>query len=547
MSNQNPVPDLPETYYRDNFHCLVSTVAEQYSDLLTVQETHWYNTYLALSEPAQCLYVRLLTRRGPLFRRDKIHYSEIKALPNAFDELDKAKLVTLQPADITHHDFCNLFTKPELINTFDFLSDFKQAKKAEVVEQVILHQPDLAPYSCELLKVHHNEHLAVFFLLFFGNTHQDLSQFVLTDIGIHQFEDYPIDSAYRLFQRREHIDEWLSLSQQADTYWQYKEAKDLSAIATMQSDLPSAFDWRPLERKRQRLINHIARDLERIGLHDAHSLEQALTLFQQSDREPSRERQIRILDKQGNSKRALALAQQILEAPQNEEEADVAATLCHRLLNKLGDKQPPRRKPSFASEKLQLAQQQSCVELDVAAHYQQLGWQSYYVENTLLCGLFGLVMWDIIFSAQQGAFLNPFQRSPKDMFSRDFYLTRKQLVDQRLLELENGDWKNWLTVYTSKKGISNDWVHWGLITEEIIEKAVSTIPVKALTAIFKRILFDPKNNRSGFPDLVLFKDGEYCLAEVKGPGDTLQSNQIRWLKMFKQHAITAKVVYVEWL
>ncbi|PSW14352.1 VRR-NUC domain-containing protein [Photobacterium rosenbergii] len=546
MNTQATSPDLPETYYRDNFHCLVSTVADQYSDLLTAQETLWYNTYLALTEPAQCLYIRLLTRKGPLFRRDKIHYPEIKLLATAFEELDHVGLISLQPADISHSDFCQLFTKPELLSTFDFLSGSKQAKKAEIVEQVIQHHPDLTFYSSEILKVHYAEHLSVFCLLFFGNTHQDLSQFVLADIGIQQFEHYPIDTAFRLFQHREHIDNWLALSEKADIYWQHKEAKETQAIAEMQSDLPGAFDWKPLERKRQRLINHIARDLERLGNHDSNRLDQALTLFQQSERAPSRERQIRILDKQGETKQALDLVKRVLTTPQNEEEADVADVLNHRLLNKLGDKQPPRRKPKFDSEKLKLIQQQLCVELDVAAYYQQQGWQAYYLENTLFCGLFGLAMWDIIFSAQQGAFLNPFQRSPKDMFSSDFYLKRKQLIDKRLNDLESGEWDNWLAVYNAKQGLSNDWVHWGVFTEEILIKAVSAIPVLALTAIFKRILFDPRNNRSGFPDLALFKDGQYCLAEVKGPGDTLQNNQIRWLKMFEQHSIAAKVVYVEW-
>ena len=546
MSDQAVFPDLADTYYRDNFHCLVSTVIEQYSDLLSPAETLWCNTYFALSEAAQCLYIRLLTRKGPFFRRDKIRYPEIKLLPQAFTELNRVGLITLEPTDISHCEYCNLFTKPELISRFDFLSGYKQAKKAEIIEQVILHQPDLNHYSSDVLKVHNAEHLAVFCLLFFGNTHQDLSQFVLADIGIQQFESYPIDSAYRLFKHREHIDSWMALSKLADTYWQHKEAKDSQAIAEMQFDLPDAFDWQPLERKRQRLINHIARDLERLGNHDSNRLEQALTLFQHSDRAPSRERQIRILDKQGKSEQALALVKQILATPQNEEEADVADVLNHRLLNKLGDKQPPRRKPTFANEKLPLKQQQSCVELDVADYYQQQGWHAYFLENTLLCGLFGLALWDIIFSAQQGAFLNPFQRSPKDMFSRDFYLNRKQQIDERLNQLETGEWEDWLAVYNAKQGLSNDWIHWGLITEEIIINAISTIPITALTAIFKRILFDPKNNRSGFPDLALFKEGQYCLAEVKGPEIPCKVIKFDGLKCLSRHGITAKVVYVEW-
>ncbi|AJR08256.1 VRR-NUC domain-containing protein [Photobacterium gaetbulicola] len=543
----NDAPELPATYYRDNFHCLVNTVVEQYADLLTPQEHLWYRTYIALSKPAQCLYIRLLSRKGPYFRSDKLQYPEIAPLPDALAELNSTGMATLQPDTIPYREFCALYTKPELISRFDFLSSNKQAKKPDLVEQVINHQPDLSQHSRQILEVHHTQHLEVFFLLFFGNTHQDLSQFVLADIGIQRFENYPIDSAYRLFNRRQEIEDWLMLSAMTEQYWQHKESKELKAIADLQYALPDTYSWPPIEKKRQRLINHIARDIERLGNHAPERLEQARVLYQQSERAPSRERQVRILDKQGDMAQALAIAKQMLHSPFSEEEADVAEVLTHRLLNKIGDKQPPRKKPNFDNEQLQLNQQQSCVELDVAAYYQQQGWQPYYLENTLLCGLFGLAMWDIIFSAEHGAFLNPFQRSPKDMFTRDFYLSRQQKIDRRLAELNAKQWNDWLEVFRAKQGISNDWVHWGVLTEEIITQAVSAIPPKALTAIFRRILFDPRNNRSGFPDLILFKPGRYCFAEVKGPGDTLQSNQIRWLKMFQQQQITAKVVYVQWI
>ena len=39
------------------------------------------------------------------------------------------------------------------------------------------------------------------------------------------------------------------------------------------------------------------------------------------------------------------------------------------------------------------------------------------------------------------------------------------------------------------------------------------------------MLADLRNNCSGFPDLILFRDGQYELVEVKGPGDRLQINQ----------------------
>jgi hypothetical protein len=62
------------------------------------------------------------------------------------------------------------------------------------------------------------------------------------------------------------------------------------------------------------------------------------------------------------------------------------------------------------------------------------------------------------------------------------------------------------------------------------------------------MLFDPAQNRSGFPDLIALgtNKGEYSLIEVKGPGDALQDSQKRWLRYFKSHDIPSQVAWVEW-
>ena len=40
--------------------------------------------------------------------------------------------------------------------------------------------------------------------------------------------------------------------------------------------------------------------------------------------------------------------------------------------------------------------------------------------------------------------------------------------------------------------------------------------------------------------------GDYCLIEVKGPGDALQDSQKRWLRFFAQQGIPAAVAWVSW-
>ncbi|NQZ10656.1 MAG: VRR-NUC domain-containing protein, partial [Algicola sp.] len=41
-------------------------------------------------------------------------------------------------------------------------------------------------------------------------------------------------------------------------------------------------------------------------------------------------------------------------------------------------------------------------------------------------------------------------------------------------------------------------------------------------------------------------DGGYELVEVKGPGDRLQKNQLRWMQYFHQQGIRHRVVHVRW-
>jgi hypothetical protein len=62
------------------------------------------------------------------------------------------------------------------------------------------------------------------------------------------------------------------------------------------------------------------------------------------------------------------------------------------------------------------------------------------------------------------------------------------------------------------------------------------------------MLFDPGENRRGFPDLIALGEspGDYCLVEVKGPGDALQYSQKRWLRFFREQEIPAQVAWVVW-
>jgi hypothetical protein len=78
--------------------------------------------------------------------------------------------------------------------------------------------------------------------------------------------------------------------------------------------------------------------------------------------------------------------------------------------------------------------------------------------------------------------------------------------------------------------------------------ALDCIPAAHVKKWCERILADIKINRTGFPDLIQFWPAErrYKMIEVKGPGDRLQDNQLRWIDYCAAHDMPVAVCYLQW-
>ncbi|WP_305368557.1 VRR-NUC domain-containing protein [Photobacterium leiognathi] len=543
--------ELEQDYYLHNFNALLKTVAQYHSSLLSADEKRWLQSFYQLSTDAQMLLIRLLSRKGVLFRFNKLKYAEITNIEQAKDQLIQHGMISADISQlykqhvITLTDIFSLYTKPELLTLLPELVS-KTDKKNEIIMKI--EQYDDSEYLLSVINepvvmVQQQVLLAKFLLLFFGNSHQDLSQFVLSDLGLHKFESYPIDASTQLFHTVEQVDQWLALTQLSDLYWHAHDAKDYTEIATLSQSLPNKSAWVPLENKRQKLINHIARDLERNQQYNS-----ALALFRQSERTPSRERQARILMAQQQYQAAYDLVKDIQRHPRNEEEYEVSIRLEKKLAKSVN--QVFTAPETFTPTALQLQlvnPKQQRVEHCTAGYFESQGWTVFYLENQFLNSLFGLAMWDIIFAPIKGSFINPYQLAPLDMFSEEFYLKRQDLIDERLQAIEQGHFDGWQQHFEQKQGITNYWVHWELFSQQALTLALSHIPPSQLVAMFRRLLKDLRHHRSGMPDLIMFNDTGYQWVEVKGPGDKLQNHQLRWLSFFEQHQIPAQVAYVTYL
>ena len=545
------VIELPQGYYLSNFQEMIEYVVEQYADLLSPVELDFYQGFNNLSSSAKMLYVRMLTRKGNYFRQSKLQYAEIPDTNQSAQELAKIDFITI---DKNHEisPLLGLFNKPEWLAILSRLpveksrlADLKKLKRKmfdEVIHQLSLEIELPALIKEPIFHLKYSEVFETYKLLFFGNLNQDLTEFVLRDLGHYRFENYTIDKNARLFSSRQQIEQYLDyyrLTAELDQVL----GKDKDVITALHQSLPVPLDDKILDRRIQRVNLQLARQLERLN-----QLDQALVIYEQCQLPPARERRARILVKQSAIENALCLCNEIKESPVDESEAVFADDFGYRTAKKY---QFNWLKPLVyvpPDETITIVPTGQGVEIDVATHFQSQG-DCYFVENALFLSLFGLHFWDVFFAPVRGAFTNPFQIRPHDLYDDDFKRNRLELFNQLNSQLEhfNRTGSALIKRRQQKMGIATPFVFWDLIDEEIINLALARIPNNHWRKIFDRLWLDLRANRSGFPDLILFPaSGGYRLIEVKGPGDRLQKNQIRWMQYFAQHAIPHQVVHVEW-
>ena len=72
-------------YYLHNFRQVLLWVEQRYEDLLDDQELAFIRTFCRLDAPAQALMVRMVMRKGELFRSDRLDYCLLYTSPSPRD------------------------------------------------------------------------------------------------------------------------------------------------------------------------------------------------------------------------------------------------------------------------------------------------------------------------------------------------------------------------------------------------------------------------------------------------------------------------------
>lgn len=562
MAVRNPTNRRPGTadlnnplYYLENMETVVGWVHRHHSDLLTADEQDRLAAFSRLTVPARALLTRMVMRSGELFRTDKLSYPELGAPEaRALSELAGAGWLDTEPT-LGLDDLFRLFTLGELRPTF--AATLKAAgapanlPKAQMRDLLAQQLPDqltvsdwLGGHSEAVVRL---EAMALFDrvrLMFFGNLRQSWSDFVLVELGYQAYEQVPLSRESRAFECRDDVDCYLAMQACRDRLDQGVPATEVWP----QVPAPVTNTW--LASRRDRLLLELGRQAERQG-----DREMALTAWAQSQHREARLKQLRLLERMKRHQEAWQIASQW----QTEELSDAERQGLDRLLKRLAPKvnEPrPVMAPVLPIDEWQVSlpcPESASVEWAAAEHLNQPDAPVVYVENTLINGLFGLLCWPVIFKPVPGAFFHPFHTGPADLTREDFVARRRSDFEACFATLREGCYRERiLDTWHDKHGLANPFVIWPALSETLIELALTCIPAGHLEIMFRRILLNVKEHRSGFPDLIQFypqrrdPGPRYRMVEVKGPGDRLQDHQRRWLDFFAREGIPASVCYVRW-
>lgn len=538
----------PADYYRANLERIVHWVESHYAHLLDAPLLGFITRLRRLPATAQRLYVRLLMRRGPWFRIDRLAYSEVGPIAPAALALCLAGLAELAGPS-RRRERLALLRSDELAELLaGSVADawIRSARRGERLAACEDLDGGARAGIPEALMLVRTEQVTCLKLLFFANDRQDLVEFILADLGILRFEPVAVEPTLP----------WREAPEVRRDLRCLAAADALSRLTTTASELPEpqalirleAVLEQPataprVEVRRNRALARLARFWLALG-----DDQRALAALAHATGSPARETHCRLLASRGDLSAALRLQATLAAAPDSDAEAQFA----RRFDPARGRCRPRRRAGVWPARRLALARVDREQRIEqVAIQLLALGGgQALHVENALVGLLVGLAFWDIVFAPLPGAFVQPFQSAPLDLFDADFRPRRATAIDSRLRALASGSvgTDDLLGSWHAHFGTVNALIAWQRFAARDVQRLLEVLPAPVIASLCATALDHPPLLRRGFPDLILLGDAPGCFGfmEVKGPGDVLRPEQRRWLEALAEARIPAHVLELRW-
>ncbi|KAK9141385.1 hypothetical protein Scep_011066 [Stephania cephalantha] len=602
------------TKYQLNFQILVKEVLKNHCHLFTDEEKLFIDCFSSLSDEGQRLFIRLYTRKGPWFRMSEVSYPEIVDCQQAivalvakgfFYSLDYKK----DPCNADMKEVLDLLTVSELREIMKLTSSklhrgISSKRRNELITSLLSSYTDgMCPTLPSLVFSRTGtcvriSQTADFLLwriqrLFFLNGEQDLSAFLMVDLGRVKYPTYNCAISNHLFSSRGELLAYEEAIEVAQLMDEALDANDTEMVMRCietsdgrltcdgsQSFHPDAirtfhlFFSAPwiyskvvtlgvsfLERERRyddaiRLLKHLLGDISSDGRRGYWTLRLSIDL-----------------EHIGHLNESLSVAEEgLLDSWVR---AGSRMALQRRVLRLA---KPPRRwkTPSFSqSIKRKIKEvhivgrplncdlgmrnryygedgEQCGVEELVLQYYagEGGGWHGVHTESGIWMTIFGLLMWEIMFADIPDVFHTRFQIAPLDLETDNFYIARKSLIESHLERIKGGMAEEILiTSWESHFGTSCRGVNWDRFSLPDLRAAVTCVGGSCLASLCRLLAQDFRSWSSGMPDLLLWRffgeySGEAKLVEVKGPRDRLSEQQRAWLLLLEDCGFTTEVCKV---
>ncbi|XP_050292649.1 fanconi-associated nuclease 1 homolog [Quercus robur] len=602
------------TKYQQNFCLVIHEVIRSNPHLFTDDEKKFMESFTSLSNDSQRLFVRLYTRKGPWFRISTISYSEVLDPQEAVKGLSAMGYICLFEDKDKLHDndikeILNLLTVSEL---HDILCKLKKncnhgRRKSDLLESLLPSFVDgLCPHLTSLVldktgacfRISSKAESLIWRAerLFFLNGEQNLSTFLLVDLGIVKYPTYDCIISEQIFPGQDDLlayEEAIEVAQLMDealdgnnvelvlrcikiadsrissSSMKTMESTTSELVATFYSSFSASWVYSKVVLLGVSFLERERRYNDAINL-----LKRLLNCFTCDGRRGYWTLRLSInLEHTGYPNESLTVAEDGLQDPWVRAGSRMA--LQRRIL-RLG--KPPRRwkTPSFsASIKRKITEvhvqgrplncemgmknrfygedgEQCGVEQLALQYYagEGGGWQGVHTESGIWLTIFGLLMWDIIFSNVPNVFRTRFQTAPLDMETDSFYLARKSCIESHLQKIHDGMGEEILiTSWESHVGTACRGVNWDRHSLTELRAAVTCIGGPCLASLCRHLAQDYRSWSSGMPDLLLWRfhgeyRGEAKLVEVKGPRDRLSEQQRAWLLLLMDCGFNTEVCKV---
>ncbi|KAI4341680.1 hypothetical protein MLD38_026374 [Melastoma candidum] len=609
-SKRNP-PNL--TKYQQNFLIFVNEILLSSSYLFTEDEKIFMESFTSLSNDSQRLFIRLYSRKGPWFPMSKISYPEISNVGQAIDDLSAKEFMLPFEPDNGHTDdlagilgtlnVSELHEVRRLHVKGKFGKGHQDLRKKDIIALLVGSYKD---GLCPLLPSMLLEKIGPFVKvspraqtifwraerLFFLNGEQDLSTFLLVDLGAIKYASYNCTVSDKIFVQRNDLlayEEAIEVAQLLDESIDENEVENIfNCVKVADSRLDTAsgnfgggsricssasflFYFTPswvyskvvlvgvsyLEQGRRyndavallkRLLGHFPCDGRRgywtvrlsINLEHLGFINESISVVEAGLKDPW----VRAGSRMTLQKRILRLAK-----PPRRWKLPISIDLKKQRIKEVHVQGRPLNCETGKKNRFYGEDGQQCGVEELALQYyaNEGGWSGIHTESGIWLTLFGVMMWDIIFSDVPNVFQTRFQTAPWDLETDSFYLARRDPIESHLQRIHAGMGEEILiTFWESHKGTACRGVNWEQHSLCELRAAVTCVGGPCLAAIFRLLAQDYRSWSSGMPDLLLWRfcgeySGEAKLVEVKGPNDRLSEQQRAWLLVLIDCGFDAEV------